>query len=162
MTVAARSSLALLLLAAGCSTSQTSPPDAAAPRRDASVKDAARGEDAPVAREASSTRPPEDAGACTSPAFAGSPLGVRCNALVDTSGRTVLLHGLNARVAGVFDVTFTDGRLPVEAVPAFAAADAARIGRSASTRSASPSTGAGSSPRRTAASRTPTSTASPP
>ncbi len=127
MTVAARSSLALLLLAAGCSTSQTSPPDAAAPRRDASVKDAARGEDAPVAREASSTRPPEDAGACTSPAFAGSPLGVRCNALVDTSGRTVLLHGLNARVAGVFDVTFTDGRLPVEAVPAFAAADAARI-----------------------------------
>ncbi len=65
-----------------------------------------------------------DAGACTSPDFAGSPLGVHCNALVDAEGRTVLLHGVNARVSGIFDVTFTDGRAPVEAVPDFTQDDA--------------------------------------
>jgi endoglycosylceramidase len=69
----------------------------------------------------------EDAGPCTSPDFAGSPLGVHCNQLVDSQGRTVLLHGLNARVGGVFDVTFSDGRLPVEPIPAFTSDDAARI-----------------------------------
>jgi endoglycosylceramidase len=65
--------------------------------------------------------------ACTSPDFAGSPLGVHCNALVDSQGRTVLLHGLNARIAGVFDVTFTDGRAPLMTLPAFGAADAQRM-----------------------------------
>ena len=69
----------------------------------------------------------EDAGPCTSPDFAGSPLGVHCNQLVDSQGRTVLLHGLNARVGGVFDVTFSDGRIPVEPIPAFTSDDAARI-----------------------------------
>ena len=69
----------------------------------------------------------EDAGACTSPEFTGSPLGVHCNQLVDAQGRTVLLHGINARVAGVFDVSFTDGRQPNEAIPAFTSDDAARI-----------------------------------
>jgi endoglycosylceramidase len=64
---------------------------------------------------------------CTSPEFEGSPLAVHCNALVDAQGRTVLLHGLNARVAGVFDVTFTDGRAPLQTIPVFGAADAARI-----------------------------------
>jgi endoglycosylceramidase len=68
-----------------------------------------------------------DAGPCTSPPFTGSPLGVQCNALVDTSGRTVLLHGLNARVAGIFDDTFTDGRLPLMSLVSFTSADAARI-----------------------------------
>jgi endoglycosylceramidase len=70
-----------------------------------------------------------DAGlpACTSPDFAGSPLGVHCNALVDAQGRTVFLHGVNARVAGVFDVTFSDGRPPLMALPAFGAADALRM-----------------------------------
>jgi endoglycosylceramidase len=68
-----------------------------------------------------------DAGSCTSPEFAGSPLGVHCNQLVDTQGRTVLLHGVNARVPVVFDVTFTDGRQPVQNVPSFAQADADRM-----------------------------------
>jgi endoglycosylceramidase len=70
-----------------------------------------------------------DAGApvCTSPAFAGAPLGVRCNMLVDSQGRTVLLHGVNARVNGVFDVTFDDGRKPLEPIPPFTAADAHQI-----------------------------------
>jgi endoglycosylceramidase len=68
-----------------------------------------------------------DAGPCTSPDFAGTPLGVHCNQLVDGQGRSVLLHGVNARVNGVFDVSFTDGRLPNEPIPVFTAEDAARI-----------------------------------
>ncbi len=68
-----------------------------------------------------------DAGACTSLDFDGAPLGIHCNALVDDVGRTVLLHGINARVGGVFDVTFSDGRAPLEPVPDFTKEDAARI-----------------------------------
>lgn len=68
-----------------------------------------------------------DAGACTSPEFSGAPLGVHCNALVDAQGRTVLLHGVNARVAGLFDVTFDDGRLPLQVVSPFTADDATRM-----------------------------------
>jgi len=85
----------------------------------------AAGADGPMTKPPSDAGP--DAGTCTSPTFAGTPLGVRCNALVDRSGRTVLLHGLNARVAGVFDDTFTDGRLPLMTLPTFDASDASRI-----------------------------------
>ncbi len=60
----------------------------------------------------------ESMGACTSPAFSGA-LGVKCNQLVDSEGRDVLLHGVNARVEGLFDVTFTDGRLPLQTIPVF-------------------------------------------
>lgn len=127
MSIRARHVVPLLFAAAGCSTSSSGTPTATmiftTDASDASV-------DATLAVDASLEDAGDDAGdagGCTSPAFAGSPLGVQCNALVDTSGRTVLLHGVNARVEGVFDVTFTDGRLPVETVPAFTAADAARI-----------------------------------
>ena len=37
--------------------------------------------------------------------------------LRDSHGRALLLRGVNARVAGVFDVTFDDGRAPREAIP---------------------------------------------
>lgn len=36
---------------------------------------------------------------------------------------TVLLRGTNARVEGLFDVTFDDGRLPLEPIPPFGAED---------------------------------------
>jgi endoglycosylceramidase len=39
--------------------------------------------------------------------------------LVDEQGREVTLHGINARVEGIFDVTFDDGRLPLEEIPRF-------------------------------------------
>src|SRR5688572_5756558 len=45
----------------------------------------------------------------------------------DAEGRAVILRGINARVAGVFDVTFSDGREAVEEIPPFEAADAARM-----------------------------------
>jgi endoglycosylceramidase len=72
--------------------------------------------------------PPSDAGLppCPDAAFASGRASVRCQQLVDREGRVVFLHGVNARVAGVFDVTFDDGRAPLEAIRAFAADDAAR------------------------------------
>jgi len=42
-------------------------------------------------------------------------------------GRVVVLRGMNARVAGVFDVTLDGGRAPVEPLPAFDDSDAARV-----------------------------------
>jgi endoglycosylceramidase len=47
--------------------------------------------------------------------------------LRDADGRIALLHGINARVDGVFDVTFTDGRIPVEEVPPLTADDCRRM-----------------------------------
>ena len=47
--------------------------------------------------------------------------------LVDAHGREVTLRGVNARVAGVFDVSFTDGRQPLEPIPRFDEGDAARM-----------------------------------
>jgi endoglycosylceramidase len=43
--------------------------------------------------------------------------------LLDERGREVMLHGINARVEGIFDVTFDDGRLPLEEIPAFSKDD---------------------------------------
>jgi hypothetical protein len=45
----------------------------------------------------------------------------------DAQGRTIILRGVNARVNGVFDVTFSDGRQAVEEIPHFEAADAQRM-----------------------------------
>jgi endoglycosylceramidase len=47
--------------------------------------------------------------------------------LVDGRGREITLRGVNARADGVFDVTFDDGRLPLQDVPVFDAGDAARM-----------------------------------
>ena len=43
--------------------------------------------------------------------------------LLDEQGRELFLHGANARIEGLFDVTFDDGRLPVQPIPAFGTAD---------------------------------------
>ncbi len=71
--------------------------------------------------------PGADAGDCIGPEFIGTPLSIRCGALVDDEGRQVWLHGVNARVQGLFDVTFDDGRVPLEPIPDFGAADATNI-----------------------------------
>jgi len=79
----------------------------------------------------SSSAPPSDAGlalpACRGEAFAGAPLGIRCGAFVDSAGREVFLHGVNARVNGLFDVTFDDGRTALEPIPELTAADVANM-----------------------------------
>jgi endoglycosylceramidase len=64
---------------------------------------------------------------CADPRFSTGRASVQCEALVDAEGRVILLHGINARVEGVFDVTFDDGRTALEPIPAFTAADAARM-----------------------------------
>lgn len=52
---------------------------------------------------------------------------MRCGRIVDGEGRVVVLRGVNARVDGLFDVAFDDGRTPLEPIPEFTALDAARM-----------------------------------
>jgi endoglycosylceramidase len=47
--------------------------------------------------------------------------------LRDDRGRITLLHGINARIEGVFDVTFTDGRQRVEDIPTLTDDDCRRM-----------------------------------
>lgn len=65
-----------------------------------------------------------------------SPLTTRCQQIIDSEGRVVVLHGVNARVEGVFDVELEDvtfggvdyfDRVPLEPIPVFPPEDAARI-----------------------------------
>src|SRR4051794_174380 len=51
---------------------------------------------------------------CAEPRFAAGRASVQCQQLVDAEGRVIFLHGVNARVEGIFDVSFDDGRLPLE------------------------------------------------
>ena len=60
-------------------------------------------------------------------ALDGRRLRVADGKLVDGHGREITLRGVNARVAGIFDVTFDDGRLPLEPIPTFDAGDADRM-----------------------------------
>jgi endoglycosylceramidase len=102
-----------LALLAACSSSREAPPDAGA--------DAAA--DGPVPDVAADLAP--DAAPAVPPAGLDQPLALVSSGgrLHDGSGREVLLHGLNARVNGVFDVTFDDGRVALEAIPDFGADD---------------------------------------
>ncbi len=65
--------------------------------------------------------------ACGSGAPATSPLSSDGTHLRDERGRIALLRGINARVDGVFDVTFTDGRTAVEPIPALDDTDCTRM-----------------------------------
>ncbi|MDP3274716.1 MAG: cellulase family glycosylhydrolase [Deltaproteobacteria bacterium] len=65
--------------------------------------------------------------ACEALAGPFRPLSTRCQHMVDAQGRVVVLRGVNARVQGVFDVTFSDGRAPLQAIPAFEDSDAQRM-----------------------------------
>lgn len=53
------------------------------------------------------------------------PLSVVDRRMVDALGREVLLRGINARVRGLFDVTFDDGRQELETIPVFTGEDCA-------------------------------------
>ena len=62
-------------------------------------------------------------------ALDGRRLRLHGGRLVDERRREVTLRGVNARVEGVFDVTFDDGRLPLEPIPVFDDGDAATMAR---------------------------------
>lgn len=49
--------------------------------------------------------------------------------LRDPQGRHTLLRGINARVEGLFDVTFDDGRIALEEIPPFTGEDCALLAR---------------------------------
>ncbi len=57
----------------------------------------------------------------------GRKLQVVDGRLVESRGREVTLRGVNARVNGVFDVTFDDGRLPLEDIPTLDGGDVDRM-----------------------------------
>lgn len=64
---------------------------------------------------------------CSEPRFAEGRLSIQCAQLVDAEGRVVFMHGVNARVEGIFDVTFEDGRAPLEQIPALSLEDTKRM-----------------------------------
>ena len=57
------------------------------------------------------------------PAFSLPWVQVQGDRLVDDQGREVKLRGINARVSGLFDVSFDDGRPPLEHIPEFGLED---------------------------------------
>ncbi|MEO6772306.1 MAG: cellulase family glycosylhydrolase [Kofleriaceae bacterium] len=61
------------------------------------------------------------------PAPATTPLASDGTHLRDAEGRIAVLHGVNARIAGVFDVTFDDGRTALEPIPALTDDDCTRM-----------------------------------
>ncbi len=65
--------------------------------------------------------------ASTASALDGRRLRIDDGRLVDGRGREITLRGVNARALGVFDVTFDDGRLPLQDIPGFDDGDAARM-----------------------------------
>lgn len=66
--------------------------------------------------------------ACGDPAAPSThPLWSDGTHLRDAEDRTVILRGINARIAGVFDVTFADGRTALEPLPALTPADCTRM-----------------------------------
>src|ERR1043165_8672771 len=68
------------------------------------------------------------AGACSSSETPrGRPLASDGRHLRDADGRVAILRGVNARVEGVFDVSFADGRVALEPVPALTPDDCRRM-----------------------------------
>jgi endoglycosylceramidase len=66
--------------------------------------------------------------ACSSSAPPNTaPLASDGTHLRDDQGRIALLRGVNARVEGVFDVTFDDGRAALEPIPPLTAGDCTRM-----------------------------------
>lgn len=65
--------------------------------------------------------------ASTTHALDGRRLRIRDGRLVDQTNHEITLRGVNARAEGIFDVTFDDGRLPLQPIPGFDAGDCDRM-----------------------------------
>ncbi|GAC1551122.1 MAG: hypothetical protein NVS3B10_13820 [Polyangiales bacterium] len=66
---------------------------------------------------------------CAEKAGPFAPLSTRCGQLVDDAGRVVILRGVNARVAGVFDPDLGPGHVAQVPVPVVDASDLGRMRR---------------------------------
>ncbi len=66
---------------------------------------------------------------CKVAAGAFAPLSTRCGQFVDLEGRVVVLRGINARIAEVFDEDLGPGKVPLETLPKLDAADFPRMRR---------------------------------
>ena len=75
------------------------------------------------------TTPPPKTPPCTEPAGPFSPLSTRCGHFVDPDGRVVIMRGVNARIAPVFDEDLGPGKVPLEALPKLAPDDFTRMRR---------------------------------
>jgi endoglycosylceramidase len=64
---------------------------------------------------------------CSSSQPHHAPLDIDHGQLRAPDGRLVVLRGINARVSGLFDVTFDDGRPPLEIIPDLPDEDVARM-----------------------------------
>ncbi len=102
---------ALCLFASACGDDDVAPIDAATLPLDAPAADAGPRELAP----------------CSETAGSFAPLATRCRQFIDDDGRVVFLRGVNARVEGLFDVGFDDGRETLEPIPPFGPSDANRL-----------------------------------
>src|SRR5579859_601232 len=61
--------------------------------------------------------------ACSAHSARFSPVDSDGRMLRDAEGRALFLRGVNARVDGIFDVKFDDGRAPREVIPSFDGGD---------------------------------------
>lgn len=64
---------------------------------------------------------------CSASAPRYAPLDVDHGEFRDAQGRVVILRGINARVSTLFDVSFDDGRMPLETIPTLDEDDVARM-----------------------------------
>lgn len=82
-----------------------------------------------VACSSSSSNTPPKEPPCKETPGAFAPLSTRCGQLVDAQGRVVILRGINARVAGVFDADLGPGKRPRLHAPDVPPSDFARMRR---------------------------------
>ena len=77
---------------------------------------------APFAAQSAAKKPAASSSYLTQCEQADTGLASSC-AIVDEAGRQIILRGINARVKGIFDVNFDDGRKPLQPIAEFTKAD---------------------------------------
>ena len=77
---------------------------------------------APLAAQAAANKPAASSSFQTQCDMADASVASPC-VILDDAGRQIILRGVNARVKGIFDVNFSDGRKPLQSIVEFTKAD---------------------------------------